>query len=49
MKQTKGIRWPADLKNLVEMAATEDERTFSDEVRVLVRLGLKRRKTGGAA
>ncbi len=49
MKGTTGIRWPDDLRSLIEQAASEDSRTFSDEVRELVKLGLKSRKRPIAA
>jgi predicted DNA-binding protein len=44
MKETTGIRWPDELKALIKQAAREDSRTFSDEVRELVKLGLKKRR-----
>jgi hypothetical protein len=53
MGDPKGIRWPGDLETEIEEAAAEDDRVFSDEVRVLVKLGLKNRarskrpKSGG--
>ena len=40
----KGIRFPPSLENQIDMAAIEDSRDFSDEVRELVKLGLKRRR-----
>lgn len=42
----KGIRW-GDLEQEIAEAAKEDERTFSQEARLLVRLGLERRRQGG--
>jgi len=40
---TSGIRMPTDLTEMVNRAASEDERTFSAEIRYLVKLGLERR------
>jgi len=40
----KGIRWSEDLEEKIFIAAKEDSRSFSDEVRELVKLGLQRRK-----
>ncbi|MDD4933704.1 MAG: hypothetical protein PHO89_09610 [Methylacidiphilaceae bacterium] len=44
MKETTGIRFPVELKAQIKQVAVEDSRTFSDEVRELVKLGLKRRR-----
>lgn len=44
MAGPSGIRWPDDLKDEIERAMVEDDRsTFTNEVIFLVRLGLDER------
>jgi hypothetical protein len=44
MGKPKGIRFPPSLEELIDKAAIEDSRDFSDEARELIKLGLKRRR-----
>lgn len=43
MVKTRGIRLPLDLQDEVTAAAITNERSFSAEIRYLVKLGLERR------
>ena len=44
MRNPRNIRFDETLETRISHAAKEDSRTFSDEVRELVKLGLKRRR-----
>jgi len=43
MDQPRGLRITEELKNTITTAAKEDERSYSAEIRYLVKLGLERR------
>ena len=41
MDHTKGLRMPTELYKAIELAAQQDERDYSSELRYLIRRGLE--------